>query len=277
MAKTQACRKATNSSSAVTLRLMIGETRNQHCRSGTIPSAIFSCYLPDGPSQNMELSVANNDGKWTEWWWLAFFGLRTWTFEERKARIALGMTTMVAFLVIHFPLATLLKFGIERHYAAVLSGIVSVVLGFFVARPIAAIIFPDALRRADKNSQRRLRGRATRSTALQFSSTVLSFVLAGPPISLATLFVLLVPVVPFLLFLDTHVRQRAEDAVWESASGHARPYAGPVPFVDVRVSRKSADLALPPETGIVGGDRHASNVPKATSGITRTRPPTKAA
>ena len=193
----------------------------------------------------MELSVANNDDNWTQWWWLDLFGLWTWTFEERKVRIALGMTAMVAFLIIHFPLATLLEIGIEPLHAAVLSGIVSVVLALFAARPIAAIIFPDALRRADKNSQRRLRGRATRSSKLQFSSTVLSFVLGGPPIGLATLFVLLVPVTPFLLFLDTHVRQRAGDAVWESASGHSRPYAGPFPLVDVRFSGKSADLALP--------------------------------
>lgn len=188
----------------------------------------------------MELSVANNDDKWTKWWWLRLFGLQTWTFEEHKVRIALGTTAIVAFLIIHFPLATLLEFGIEPHYAADLSGIVSVVLAVFAARPIATIIFPDALRRADENSQRRLRGRATRSTTLQFSSTVLSFVLAGPLVGLATLFVLLVPVVPFLLSLDTHVRQRAGDAVWESASGHSRPYAGAFPFVDVR---KSADLA----------------------------------
>lgn len=193
----------------------------------------------------MELSVANNDGKWTKWWWLCFSGLQTWTFEERKARIALGMTAMVAFLVIHFPLATLLEFGIKPHYAAVLSGIVSVVLAFFAARPIATVIIPDALRRADKNSRRRLRGRPTRTTALQFSSTVLSFLLVGPPIGLATLLVLLVPVMPFLVSLDSHVRQRAGDAVWESASGHSRPYEGPSPFVDVRFSYKSADLALP--------------------------------
>lgn len=188
----------------------------------------------------MELSVANSGDKWTEWWWLRVFGLRTWTFEERKVRIALGMTAIVAFLVIYFPLATLLQFGIKSHYAADLSGIVSVVLAFFAARPIATIIFPGALRKADENSQRRLRGRATRSTTPQFSSTVWSFVLAGPPVGLATLFVLLVPVVPFLLSLDTHVRQRAGDAAWESASGHYRPYAGPFPFVDVRFSRMTA-------------------------------------
>ena len=182
--------------------------------------------------------MASNDDRWTKWWWLGLFGLQIWTIEERKVRIALGMTALVALLVIHFPLATLLEFKIKPHYAAILSGVVSVALAFFAARPIAGILFPDALHKADKNSQRRLRRRTTppmrlqsrrlvRSTGRRFSSTVLTSVFAGTPIGLATLFVLFVPVVPIALSLDTHVRQRAENAVWESASGHSRPFAGP--------------------------------------------------
>jgi hypothetical protein len=185
------------------------------------------------------MSVANNDDKWTKWWWLGLSGFQTWTFEEHKVRIALGITTIVAFLIIHFPLATLLEFGIEPHYAADLSGVVSLVLAFFAARPIATIIFPNALRKADGNSQTRLRGRAARSTK-QSSSTVRgtcsrgarpppnmeTLGLAGPPVLLATLCVLFVPLVPVVLCLDTQVRQRAGDAVWESVSGHYRPFTG---------------------------------------------------
>jgi hypothetical protein len=84
-------------------------------------------------------------------------GVQTWTVEERKVRIALGMTAMVAFLMIELPLDALFELiGIERHYAAAIAALVSVVLAFFVARPIARILYPDALQKADENSQRRL-------------------------------------------------------------------------------------------------------------------------
>jgi hypothetical protein len=154
-----------------------------------------------------------NNGKWTSGV-ARLLGLLTWTFEERKVRIALVMTAMVAFLIIHFPFATILELiGIEPHYAAVSSGIVSVVLAFFAARPIASVLFHDALRRADENAQIRLHRRVARSTTLRFSSTILTFALAAPPIGLATLLVLSVPFLPFALSLDAHVRQRAVDEV----------------------------------------------------------------
>lgn len=198
--------------------------------------------------------MANND-KWTEWWWLGCFGLQTWTFEERKVRIALVMTAMVAFLIIHFPLATILELiGIEPHYAAVSSGIVSVVLAFFAARPIARVLFSDALRRADESAQRRLRRRVARSTTLGFSSPILTFALAGLPIGLATLLVLSVPFLPFALSLDAHVRQRAVDEVWMSATGHFRRSAGRFPLVDNRFPAKSTDLSR------TNGKGHATGV-----------------
>ena len=193
--------------------------------------------------------MPNNGDKWTKWWWLGCFGLRTWTLEERKVRLALGMTAIVVFLMIDFPLAALLNFGIRPDYAAVLSAAISIVLAAFAARPVAGKLFPGALHRADKNSRRRLRRRATpptsfqsrrlvRSTGLRFNSNVLTSVFAGTSIGLAIFFVLLVPVVPIALSLDTHVRQRAENAVWESASGHSRPFAGPFSLVDVRLATK---------------------------------------
>jgi hypothetical protein len=191
------------------------------------------------------MSVTNSIGKWTKWWWLGCFGLYTWTFEERRVRLALGMTAMVAFLIIHFPLATILQLiGIKPHYAAILSGLVSVVLALFAARPIAGILFPYALRQADKNSQRRLRGRAAHSATLRFGSPVLTFALAGPAVGLAALFVLSVPFLPVALSLDTQVRQRAVDEVWMSATGHFRRSAGRFPLVDNRISAGSTDGSL---------------------------------
>jgi hypothetical protein len=235
-------------------------------RNGTFRN-LSSVSAPWLDLKTWRLSMTNNVGKWTEWWWFRVSGLRTWTWEERKVRLALGATVIVVFLIIDFPLAALLQFGVGLH-GAELSGIVSIVLAFFAARPIATIVFPDALRRADENSQRRLsqraprptispdalrradensprrlRGPAIRSTKPEPRSTVLSFVSVGAHVGLATLFVLLVPIMPFLLSLDPHVRQRAGDAIWESASGHSRPYAGPFPLVDVRFPGKSPDLS----------------------------------
>ena len=104
--------------------------------------------------------MASNEGRWTKWWWLAYFSVNapTWTAVERNVRIALGMTALAVFLIINFPIDAILNLiGIERHYAAVLAGAVSVVLAFFAARPIAVMLYPGPLRKADENSQRRLR------------------------------------------------------------------------------------------------------------------------
>lgn len=123
--------------------------------AASMPSAIVGCYLLE--PKHGDCLVANKDDRWTAWWWLGYFGVQTWTIEERKVRIALGMTAMVAFLMIELPLDALFELiGIERHYAAAIAALVSVVLAFFVARPIARILYPDALQKADENSQRRL-------------------------------------------------------------------------------------------------------------------------
>ena len=104
--------------------------------------------------------MASNEGRWTKWWWIAYFSVseQTWSAVERNVRIALGMTALAVFLIINFPVDAILELiGVERHYAAVLAGAVSIVLAFFAARPIAMVLYPDSLQKADENSQRRLR------------------------------------------------------------------------------------------------------------------------
>jgi hypothetical protein len=104
--------------------------------------------------------VASRDDRWTKWWWIAYFGLDAWTPVERKVRIALGMTALVFFLMIYLLVVEIfLLMGIERHYAAVTAGAVSIVLAFLVARPFAA-----SLEEADANSRRRLSEPATDAT-----------------------------------------------------------------------------------------------------------------
>jgi hypothetical protein len=101
-----------------------------------------------------------SDG-WTKWWWLGYFGVQTWTVEERKVRIALGMTMILVFGIVTFTISPLLSWlGVERHVAAILAGLASLWLAFYSARPIATILYPDQLRSADLNAEKRLSKKA---------------------------------------------------------------------------------------------------------------------
>jgi hypothetical protein len=97
--------------------------------------------------------------QYTKWWWLGYFGVQSWTVEERRARIAMGMTLLVSFLVAMVVVSTVLDWlGIESHNAAFISAILSVIFGFFAARPIATELYRDLLQRADENARKRLSG-----------------------------------------------------------------------------------------------------------------------
>ena len=99
-------------------------------------------------------------GGQTKWWWLAYFGVQAWTAEERHVRIALGMSVVPVMLVLYFIADALLEwFGVEQTGAALLAGLISTVLAFWSARPIATVLYPDLLRRADLNAEKRLSGK----------------------------------------------------------------------------------------------------------------------
>ena len=77
--------------------------------------------------------------------------------EERRARIVLAMTWLVSFLAAMFVVSTALDWlGLEVHWGAFISAVLSVVFGFFAARPIATELYRDLLRRADENARERL-------------------------------------------------------------------------------------------------------------------------
>ena len=101
-------------------------------------------------------------GGQTRWWWLSYFGVdATWSAEERKVRIALGMSTLPIIMVVFFIADALLEWcGVERNGAALLAGLISMVLGFCSARPIATVLYPDLLRTADFNAEKRLSRKA---------------------------------------------------------------------------------------------------------------------
>jgi hypothetical protein len=93
----------------------------------------------------------------TKWWWLGYFTMATWTSDERSARLALGFIVSVIIMPTLFVVDALLElFGVERHIAAILAGLLPILPGFYAARPIAAVLYPDLLRRADANAAKRL-------------------------------------------------------------------------------------------------------------------------
>jgi hypothetical protein len=109
--------------------------------------------------------MTDQEGKWTKWWWLSYFGAQTWTAEERHVRIALGMSAVPVMLVLYFISDAFLEWlGVERTGAALLAGLVSTVLAFLSARPIAAVLYPSSLLKADENSKRRLSGSSSLPT-----------------------------------------------------------------------------------------------------------------
>jgi hypothetical protein len=104
--------------------------------------------------------MADEEEKWTKWWWVTYFAdFQAWSAEERKVRIALGMSTLPVFLVIYCIIIALFGwFGVEQHVAALLAGAISIIPGFLAARPIATMLYPDSLRKADENARKRLSG-----------------------------------------------------------------------------------------------------------------------
>jgi hypothetical protein len=95
--------------------------------------------------------------QYSKWWWLGYFGVQYWTVEERRARIAMGMTLLVSFGVAMAVVSKIFDWvGIEPHRGAFISAVLSVIFGLFVARPIAAELYRDLLRRADENARKRL-------------------------------------------------------------------------------------------------------------------------
>jgi hypothetical protein len=97
--------------------------------------------------------------QYPKWWWLGYFGVQSWTVEERRARIAMGMTLLVSFLAAMVVVSTVLGWlGIEPHRGAFISAVLSLIFGFFAARPIATELYRDLLRRADENARKRLSG-----------------------------------------------------------------------------------------------------------------------
>ena len=93
---------------------------------------------------------------WTKWWWLNF-DLRTWTVQERDARMALFLTTAVIAVGLLWLLAAFLELlGVEEHAAAAIAALCSLVGSFSSSRTVVSLLFPKLLRIADQNAGKRL-------------------------------------------------------------------------------------------------------------------------
>lgn len=101
----------------------------------------------------------------TKWWWLGFFGVQAWTVEERNVRIALGLTVLfvgtVGLVSVDVVLGSL---GVDPHVSGPIAALVSIVPAFYLARPIASLLYPNLLRVADRNAEKRLRGNVDGTT-----------------------------------------------------------------------------------------------------------------
>jgi hypothetical protein len=97
--------------------------------------------------------------QYSKWWWLGYFGVQNWTVEERRARIAMGMTLLVSFGAMMAAVSKIFDWvGIEPHRGAFISAMLSFIFGLFATRPIATELYRDLLRRADENARKRLSG-----------------------------------------------------------------------------------------------------------------------
>ena len=97
----------------------------------------------------------------TKWWWLGFFGVHAWSVEERDVRMALFLTVLVIGIAGLVGMDVLLGwFGVDPHVSAPFAALVSIIPAFYSARPIASMLYPDLLRTADQNAEKRLRGNA---------------------------------------------------------------------------------------------------------------------
>lgn len=97
--------------------------------------------------------------RYSNWWWLAYFGIESWTTEERRARIVMGMTLMVSFVAAMLVVSTLVDWiGVERHRGAFISAVLSLIFGLYAARPVATELYRDLVRRADDAARQRLSG-----------------------------------------------------------------------------------------------------------------------
>ena len=97
--------------------------------------------------------------QYSNWWWLAYFNVDSWTAEERRARIVIWMTLMVSFVAAMLVISTLLDWiGVEPHRGAFISAVLSLAFGLYTARPVATELYRDLVLRADEGARQRLSG-----------------------------------------------------------------------------------------------------------------------
>ncbi|MBU6457235.1 MAG: hypothetical protein KGL35_23335 [Bradyrhizobium sp.] len=101
--------------------------------------------------------VATVHSRYSKWWWLGYFGVQSWTAEERRARIVMGMILLVSFVAAMLVVSTVVDWlDVEAHREAFISAALSFIFGLYAARPIATGLYRDLVQRADERAQQRL-------------------------------------------------------------------------------------------------------------------------
>jgi hypothetical protein len=129
--------------------------------------------------QALQLGFPEQFGSFAgNWWWLSYHGYASWTPEEKFARrglaAALGMTTILLFCVFQGMLKILVA---DTGSIIPFEGLLAVILGLCLARPIYSSFFPQQIVQADSNARQRLsaevpRGVSPRKLAAIIASTM---------------------------------------------------------------------------------------------------------
>jgi hypothetical protein len=107
------------------------------------------------PRSQQQVAMAHS--RYSKWWWLGYFGVQSWTAEERRARIVMGMMLLVSFLAAMLIVSTVVDWlGVEVHRGAFISAALSFIFGLYAARPIATELYRDLVQRADERARQRL-------------------------------------------------------------------------------------------------------------------------
>ena len=92
-----------------------------------------------------------------KWWWLGYFGVQTWTVEERRVRMTLFLTVFINLIVGLFVVGPLLEwFRFDPHAAAPLALLLSIVPAFYSARPIGSEALSQSLEKCGSKCRQAL-------------------------------------------------------------------------------------------------------------------------
>jgi hypothetical protein len=126
--------------------------------------------------QSLQLAFPEQFGSFAgNWWWLSYHGYARWTPLERNARRALaaacGVTAILLFVAFH----VVLKFFVADTGTIIpFEGLIAMILGLWLARPICSGFLPQAIALADSHARARLSMEVRRGLSLRKLATIIA-------------------------------------------------------------------------------------------------------